>query len=55
MVKHIVMFKLKGTTEERLSVARRFANAINALPEKIDVLRSVESAVNIRQRAGMLC
>lgn len=46
MVKHIVMFKLKGTTEERLSVARRFADAINALPEKIDVLRSVESAVN---------
>lgn len=46
MVKHIVMFKLKGTAEERLRVAKEFAAAINALPEQIDVLRSIESAVN---------
>ena len=46
MVKHIVMFKLKGSAEDRLRIAREFAAAINALPEKIEVLRSVESAVN---------
>ncbi len=40
------MFKLKGTAEERLRVAKEFAAAINALPEQIDVLRSIESAVN---------
>ena len=46
MVKHIVMFKLKGTPEERKRVAEEFAAAINALPAQIDVLRSVESAIN---------
>ena len=41
MVKHIVMFKLKGTAEERRAVASQFKAALEALPEKIDVLRSV--------------
>lgn len=46
MVKHIVMFKLKGTPEERLDAATRFKNALLLLPEKIDVLRSMEVGIN---------
>ena len=32
MVKHIVMFKLKGTAEERRAVASQFKAALEALP-----------------------
>lgn len=46
MVKHIVMFKLTGTPEERLRVASAFRDALLALPEKIDVLRSIEVGLN---------
>lgn len=46
MVKHIVMFKLSGTPEERLKVANDFKNALLALPAKIDVLQSMEVGVN---------
>lgn len=46
MVKHIVMFKLKGTPEERLDAATRFKNALLLLPEKIDVLHSMEVGIN---------
>lgn len=46
MVKHIVTFKLKGNPEERLEIARRFAEALDALPEKIDVLQSMETGIN---------
>lgn len=46
MVKHIVSFKLKGTPEERLEVARAFKEALEALPEKIDVLESIEVDLN---------
>jgi hypothetical protein len=46
MVKHIVAFRLNGTPEERLEVANKFKDAIMALPEQIDVLRSVEVGVN---------
>lgn len=46
MVKHIVMFKLKGTPEERLDVAGRFKAALEALPAQIDVLRSIEAGSN---------
>lgn len=46
MVKHIVAFKLTGTPEERLEVARRFKAALEALPEQIDVLRSIEVGLN---------
>ena len=46
MVKHIVMFKLKGTAEERRAVASQFKAALEALPEKIDVLRSIEVGLN---------
>ena len=46
MVKHIVTFKLIGTAEERLAVANQFKDALLALPEKIEVLRSIEVGVN---------
>lgn len=46
MVKHIVTFKLKGTEEERRRVAEQFKEALMALPEKIDVLRSMEVGIN---------
>lgn len=46
MVKHIVAFKLNGTPEERLQVAKQFKDALMALPEQIDVLRSMEVGIN---------
>lgn len=46
MVKHIVTFKLSGTPEERLDVARRFKAALEALPAQIDVLRAIEVGIN---------
>lgn len=46
MVKHIVMFKLTGTAEERLSVASAFREALLKLPTEIDVLQSMEVGIN---------
>jgi len=46
MVKHIVTFQLTGTAEERLEVARRFKEALLALPRQIDVLQSIEVGIN---------
>lgn len=46
MVKHIVTFKLTGTDEERLSVAKQFKDALDALPSQIEVLRSIEVGIN---------
>lgn len=46
MVKHIVTFKLKGTSEERRQVAEAFRDALIALPGKIDVLESMEVGIN---------
>lgn len=46
MVKHIVMFKLTGTPQERLKIAGRFADALRALPEQISVLESIEVGLN---------
>ncbi|MDE6452632.1 MAG: Dabb family protein [Muribaculaceae bacterium] len=46
MVKHIVMFRLKGSAEERLRVASDFKNALEALPAQIDVLQSIEVGLN---------
>lgn len=46
MVKHIVMFRLNGTPEERRKIAGEFKNALMALPAKIDVLRSMEVGLN---------
>lgn len=46
MVKHIVMFKLKGDKQTRRRVAREFADALLALPGQIECLQSMEAAVN---------
>lgn len=46
MVKHIVTFKLTGTQEQRLAAASAFKGALEALPDKIDVLRSIEVGIN---------
>lgn len=46
MVKHIVTFKLKGSDEERRAAALQFKAALEALPEQIEVLRSIEVGIN---------
>lgn len=46
MVKHIVMFKLSGTPEQRREVAERFRDALMALPSQISVLQSMEVGIN---------
>ena len=46
MVKHIVMFKLRGSDAERRAAAERFAEALMALPAQIDVLQSMEVGLN---------
>lgn len=46
MVKHIVTFKLNGTPELRHDVACRFRDALMALPEVIEPLRSMEVGIN---------
>ena len=46
MVKHIVTFKLKGDEATRRNAARRFAEALLALPEKIEVLKAMEVGIN---------
>lgn len=46
MVKHIVMFKLRGSAEERRRVASEFKAALEALPDKIDVLQGIEVGLN---------
>lgn len=46
MVKHIVTFRLNGSTEQRREVALRFKAALEALPEQIDVLQSIEVGIN---------
>lgn len=46
MVKHVVCFKFKGVKEERLEVARKFAEALVQLPDEIDQLISIEVGIN---------
>lgn len=46
MVKHIVTFKLTGTSEERARVAAAFRDALLTLPSQIDVLQSMEVGIN---------
>lgn len=46
MVKHIVMFKLNGTAEERCRVASAFRDALMKLPSEIEVLQSMEVGLN---------
>ena len=40
------MFKLTGTQDERLEVAKKFKAALEALPAQIDVLESIEVGLN---------
>lgn len=40
------MFKLQGSDESRREVALRFKDALDRLPEQIDVLHSIEVALN---------
>lgn len=49
MVKHIVLFKLKADASEaeKLSVAKSFKEAIEALPASIPYIRKVEVGINI--------
>lgn len=46
MVKHIVSFKLNGSRQERLETSRRFKAALEALPNEIEVLKSIEVGIN---------
>ncbi len=46
MVKHVVTFKFKGTPEERRECASKFAEALLALPDQIDELKSMEVGIN---------
>lgn len=46
MVKHIVTFKLNGDSQTRRRIAREFAEALLALPEKIECLESIEIGIN---------
>jgi hypothetical protein len=49
MVKHIVLFKLRDEVpaEEKLAVMDNFKKAIEALPEKIAVIRKIEVGLNM--------
>ncbi len=46
MVKHIVMFKLRGSDEQRREIAEKFAEALMALPEVIEPLKTMEVGLN---------
>ena len=46
MVKHIVTFKLRGSADVRRRYAQDFKEALDALPEEIDVLQSIEVGIN---------
>lgn len=46
MVKHIVTFKLRGSSEERTDAARHFKEALLRLPDVIDVLQGMEVGLN---------
>jgi hypothetical protein len=46
MVKHVVTFKFKGSDSERKECARKFADALMALPAQIEELISMEVGIN---------
>lgn len=46
MVKHIVTFQFKGTPAERRAVAEAFRDALVALPDQIEQLKSIEVGIN---------
>lgn len=47
MVKHVVMFKFKGSQEERKNIAVKFAEALIQLPCEIPQLKSIDVGLNI--------
>ncbi|MCH5228830.1 MAG: Dabb family protein [Muribaculaceae bacterium] len=47
MIKHVVMFKFKGTPEEKYDVAKRFMEALIQLPCEIPQLKSMDVGINI--------
>lgn len=47
MVKHVVMFKFKGTPEEKKEVATKFAEALIQLPCEIPQLKSIDVGLNM--------
>lgn len=47
MIRHVVTFRLRGSEAERRAAAMKFKEAIEALPEVIDVLKKVEVGINI--------
>lgn len=46
MVKHIVMFRFEGDDEQKKEIARKFADALNALPSQIPQLLLIETGIN---------
>lgn len=48
MIKHIVLFKLKEmeSAEAKMSIMQEFKEALEALKEKISVLRFIEVGIN---------
>lgn len=56
MVKHVVSFKFKGSAEQRLEVARKFADALLSLPQQIEELLDMEVGINeIPKKPGTSC
>lgn len=47
MIKHIVMFKFKGTPEEKKEIATKFMEALVQLPDDIPQLKSIEVGINM--------
>ena len=47
MVKHVVMFKFKGTLTEKQEVAEKFKESLLKLPTEIPQLKSIEVGINI--------
>lgn len=49
-MKHTVMFRLKGSEEERRELARKFSEALLALPALIPELKSMETGLNVNPK-----
>lgn len=56
MIKHIVMWKFKEGTEEKMN---QFLNGLNGLVGQIEVIRSLQTGVNINPKekfsATLIC
>lgn len=47
MIKHVVTFRFNGTPALRKEISATFRDALLALPEEIDILRSIEVGINV--------